>query len=90
MRERLDKFLYELPTDDPIYHATKIAAQDKFACISQGIVTDRTQEHLGWSDKGVALLRRLFREAANEVLIGGNPRGVLRDTPPGILHFSHS
>ena len=43
--------------------ADRISAQDYAAARGQGVIHDRSKEHLGASDAGVALIRRiLFRE----------------------------
>ncbi len=74
--KRLDGFLYQYGKDDPLFHSSKISAQDKFACESQGAITDRSVEHLGRTDVGVSLLRRLLREAARDIDEGRRPRGT--------------
>jgi 5,5'-dehydrodivanillate O-demethylase len=53
--------------------------QDRCAQESQGMICDRTVEHLGTSDEGVILLRRLYREAIQAVQKGLDPIGVIRD-----------
>ena len=53
--------------------------QDRAAQESQGEICDRTMEHLGSSDEGVILLRRIYREAMEDVRQGQDPRGVVRD-----------
>ena len=40
-----------------------INIHDQWACESQGRIQDRTREHLGSSDKGIALYRRLLLDA---------------------------
>jgi 5,5'-dehydrodivanillate O-demethylase len=40
---------------------------------------DRTAEHLGVSDEGVILLRRLFKDCIESVAKGQDPLGVIRD-----------
>jgi 5,5'-dehydrodivanillate O-demethylase len=56
-----------------------VYAQDVMAWETQGSVTDRTQEHLGASDRGVVLFRKLLREQIEVVRNGGDPIGVIRD-----------
>jgi 5,5'-dehydrodivanillate O-demethylase len=46
---------------------------------TQGRIADRTKEHLGVSDKGVALLRRTMFEEIEKVQRGEDPMGVFRD-----------
>jgi 5,5'-dehydrodivanillate O-demethylase oxygenase subunit len=53
--------------------------QDFVAWVGQGIVADRTQEHLGESDRGVILMRRRLLEEAKVVAAGGEPKGLIRD-----------
>ncbi len=53
--------------------------QDRAAQESQGEICDRTIEHLGFSDEGVILLRKIYREAMEDVRRGRDPRGVVRD-----------
>ena len=50
-----------------------IEGQDIMAWVSQGPITDRTQEHLGRSDAGVALLRKMFKENMKKVADGAGP-----------------
>ena len=52
--------------------------QDRAAQESQGTVYDRSTEHLGATDKGVILLRRLYRESIEAVQKGRDPIGVVR------------
>lgn len=86
---RLEGFLYEFDGSDRLFHASKVNLQDKFACASQGVITDRSIEHLGTTDAGVLLLRRLFREAIVDVAAGNPPRGVRRDAAPAVIHFEN-
>jgi len=86
---QLEAFMYHFGNNDPLYHASKVSLQDQFACMSQGPITDRTQEHLGRSDVGVTLLRRLIREAVQELDAGRHPRGQLRSAPSDILRFDN-
>ncbi len=53
--------------------------QDRCAQESQGLICDRTAEHLGYSDKGVILLRELYRKSIEAARNGRDPLGVLRD-----------
>jgi phenylpropionate dioxygenase-like ring-hydroxylating dioxygenase large terminal subunit len=43
---------------------------------TQGLLGER-EEHLGVSDRGVIMLRRLILEAIETVLAGGEPKGIL-------------
>jgi len=56
-----------------------VEGQDIMAWVTQGPVTDRTVEHLGRSDVGVTLLRRMFKQQLAVVAAGGDPLGVIRE-----------
>jgi 5,5'-dehydrodivanillate O-demethylase len=53
--------------------------QDRVAQESQGPIFDRTTEHLAYTDRGVILLRRLYKESIDAVKQGRDPIGVIRD-----------
>jgi 5,5'-dehydrodivanillate O-demethylase len=53
--------------------------QDRAAQESQGAIFDRTMEHLVTTDKGVILLRRLYKEGVEAVKQGRDPLGIVRD-----------
>jgi 5,5'-dehydrodivanillate O-demethylase len=50
-----------------------IEGQDVMAWVTQGDITDRTAEHIGGSDKGVIMLRRMFKEQMGLVEEGKDP-----------------
>ncbi len=78
---------YEPPYKDPpqaLHPFTRfrwdsVNAQDHMAWETQGPVADRTREHLGASDRGIVLLRRLLREQIERVQRGEDPWGVVRE-----------
>jgi len=47
-----------------------INIHDQFACESPGRIADRTREHLGSSDKGIVLYRRLLLDAIRKNSLG--------------------
>jgi 5,5'-dehydrodivanillate O-demethylase len=53
--------------------------QDFLAWAGQGRIADRTQEHLGASDRGIVLMRRRFFEDLERVAAGEDPKGLIRD-----------
>jgi 5,5'-dehydrodivanillate O-demethylase len=53
--------------------------QDFVAWLGQGTIADRTQEHLGQSDRGVALMRRRFLSDLEAVAKGEDPKAIIRD-----------
>jgi len=54
------------------------AEQDGCATESMGAICDRTQEHLGYSDKTIIALRKLLLAAVRVVQDGGEPPHVVR------------
>ena len=56
-----------------------VDGQDMMAWISQGTIADRTREHLGASDKGVALYRRVMKREMKKIAPGLDPMGIVRD-----------
>jgi nitrite reductase/ring-hydroxylating ferredoxin subunit len=54
-----------------------INVHDQWACESMGTIQDRTQEHLGQSDKAISAYRRLLRQAIEDTKGGGKPLMVL-------------
>ena len=68
-----------------------VLGQDQAAWIIQGPITDRTDEHLGATDVGIILYRRLINEQLKTVEDGGDPINVHRtDTGPIYLQQEHS
>jgi 5,5'-dehydrodivanillate O-demethylase len=53
--------------------------QDRVAQESQGLIYDRTKEHLGASDQGVIMLRNMIKESIDKVEQGTDPIWVIRD-----------
>ena len=43
-----------------------INIHDQFTCESPGRISDRTKEHLGTTDKGIVLYRRMLQEAIDK------------------------
>jgi 5,5'-dehydrodivanillate O-demethylase oxygenase subunit len=70
------------PIQDPRtgrWITSHVMNQDFVGWVGQGDVADRTQEHLGESDRGVILMRRAMLEQAERVATGGEPKGLVRD-----------
>ena len=53
--------------------------QDFIAWMGQGVISDRENENLAASDKGVALIRRRFLEDLDGMESGRDPKAVIRD-----------
>jgi hypothetical protein len=52
---------------------------DEEAQMSQGLIVDRTNEHLGSSDRGVILWRNILKDAMSAVENGMDPIGIIRE-----------
>jgi 5,5'-dehydrodivanillate O-demethylase len=52
---------------------------------TQGPITDRSREHLSYSDRGVVLLRKHTREQIERVRNGQDPVGYQRDPDHAII-----
>lgn len=61
------------------WHMNTFASQDGMAWETQGAIADRSREHLGASDRGVVLLRRMLEEQLEAVQQRRDPLGVIRD-----------
>ena len=57
-----------------------INVHDQWACESMGAIQDRTEEHLGTSDKAISAYRRLLREAIDKSEKGEAPILVLDES----------
>jgi len=81
----------EQPEDPPVsyfpsgvgpdgeYDLTTFYTQDRMAWETQGPIYDRTQEHLGATDRGIILFRKLLAEQIRVVEQGGDPIALVRD-----------
>lgn len=56
-----------------------IINQDITAWVGQGVVTDRSRECLGQSDRGIVMIRRQYLNDIDAVASGRDPKGVMRD-----------
>lgn len=61
------------------YTMDTFPAQDKMAWETQGEIADRTAEHLGASDRGITIFRRMLREQIARVRRGEDPIALVRD-----------
>jgi len=80
----------EQPEDAPIeyvstknadgeFHLDHFASQDHMAWESQGALANRDREHLGESDRGIVMFRKLLSEQIAAVQRGADPIGVNRN-----------
>jgi 5,5'-dehydrodivanillate O-demethylase len=56
-----------------------VVNQDFIAWVGQGAITDRTQEHLGQSDRGIVMMRQRFFAELEAHAAGAEPKGLIRD-----------
>jgi hypothetical protein len=68
----------ELGTDTYAGMGPIFVVQDSYATETAGPIQDRTQEHLGAADRGVALARRLLLRAIRDVQEGRDPPHTMR------------
>jgi 5,5'-dehydrodivanillate O-demethylase len=65
------------------------SGQDIAMWFSQGPITDRTDEKLGTSDKGIILFRKLLTENMEAAIRGDDPIGVIRDASKNVsIHIA--
>jgi len=63
--------------------------QDRMAVEQQGIIADRANEHLGVSDGGIILLRKIYHEAMDAVAAGKDPLAIIRDPAKQFVDLPH-
>lgn len=59
--------------------ATNVPPQDMLAWVAQGPISDRTNEHLAGSDRGVIIYHKLLLEEMAKAERGEDPLGTIRD-----------
>jgi 5,5'-dehydrodivanillate O-demethylase len=71
---------YDVPFRDASgeYNLDLIDAQDVMAWVTQGPIAKRELEKLGWTDRGVILLRRVLARELDNLARGADPMGVIR------------
>ncbi|MBM4260433.1 MAG: Rieske 2Fe-2S domain-containing protein [Deltaproteobacteria bacterium] len=74
------------PKPPPLMRGTRrqwdmatIGGQDNAAQVSQGAIVDRSQEHLGFSDRGVILVRKLWKNIVEASERGEELPNLIRD-----------
>ena len=78
-QERPTFYEYLWKDDQGRFITDYVEGQDTMAWVSQGAIIDRSQEHLGRSDAGVAMLRKMFKENMKKVAEGEDPIGTIRE-----------
>jgi 5,5'-dehydrodivanillate O-demethylase len=61
------------------FHMEDFTSQDHMAWETQGPMADRAKEHLGESDRGIILFRKLLRDQIRAVETGDDPLGTNMD-----------
>ena len=64
-----------------------VSDQDRMAVEQQGVIADRTNEHLGASDGGIILMRQMMRESLAAVAARCDPLCIIRDPTKQIVDF---
>jgi 5,5'-dehydrodivanillate O-demethylase len=79
---RADIPVYEIPyiKENGKLINDNVLGQDMLSWLTQGTISDRSTERLGWSDKGVILFRSIMFEQMEKVARGEDPLGVVRDS----------
>ncbi len=73
---------HQLPDVGP---GDRITAQDYAAVRGQGIIHDRSQERLGASDAGIALLRRIIFREIDAIRAGTPPKRWTKIDAPAVM-----
>jgi len=66
-------------TPDGEYKMDTFFSQDKMAWETQGAIADRSAERLGYSDRGIVMVRELIKQQIDLVQEGGDPIGLVWD-----------
>jgi len=66
------------------------SGQDVAMWYTQGDVADRREEHLGLSDRGVAMYRKLLELNMLKVQKGEDPMNTFRDPATNVIHEMHT
>jgi len=80
--------LYDVPVFDGAgeFNLDLLDAQDVMAWVTQGPIAKRELEKLGWTDRGVILLRKVLARELDNVARGEDPLGVIRE-PHAIIEL---
>jgi 5,5'-dehydrodivanillate O-demethylase oxygenase subunit len=78
-QEVVPYFWQPIYNEDGRFNVDTANNQDIMAWVGQGPISDRPNEHLGVSDRGIILLRKLLKEQAQIAMDGGEPMNLVRD-----------
>ena len=79
MLDRVHAFPFDIRDEHGEYKLDYLDAQDGLAWETPGPITDRTQERLGWTDRGIIALRKMYLRELAAVEAGRDPMGTVRD-----------
>ena len=82
LRNRSNRYLQdreEMKTQTYIGLGKDFLLHDTMVTESEGQIWDRTQEHLGYTDRGIVAMRKMILQAISDVQTGKDPPGVIRD-----------
>ena len=68
-----------IPLVSPGASVKGFLAQDSMVNETQGLIVDRTKEHLGLHDKVLAAMRVMYLVAIDDVRQGRDPKHIIRD-----------
>jgi 5,5'-dehydrodivanillate O-demethylase len=77
----------EYKHSDADWWGLDLSDQDRMAVEQQGVVADRPNEHLGVSDGGIILMRKMMRESLAAVANGDDPLCIIRDPARQAVEF---
>jgi hypothetical protein len=86
MRNRYLQSREEMQRRSFIGLGPSFAVHDMWATEGEGSIQDRTKEHLGYTDKAIALARRLMLNAVKQVQDDGSAPHVVRDAAANNFH----
>ena len=78
----------QIARDNPFVSGSLVFSQDMIAMESQGAISNRNNETLATSDRGVVRLRRGYWEALKAIDQGKEPPGILRNSNRGRIDFT--
>jgi hypothetical protein len=82
-------YIDTLKDENGDFHMNTYPSHDSMAWVTQGPVFDRSAEHLGASDRGIAMWRQLLEEQIAIVERGGDPINTFRDPEQNrLIEFS--
>jgi phenylpropionate dioxygenase-like ring-hydroxylating dioxygenase large terminal subunit len=87
-RDAQDKSDSQIPRSSPHETGSLVFAQDMWAMESQGPISNRFNENLANSDKGVIRMRRCMWEAIKQIEAGKDPLNTWRDARMNVLDFT--